>query len=307
IQCIFLFAVLIVAVVGNGIVSLCVFTNKHLQVPTNYFIVSLAAADFLFAVLALPFRLYDVLAGYKWHLGLHTCRYWVWLDLLFCSASIANLAAISVDRYLKISSPLTYNSRMTPKRVVLVLVLLWGYSMILASLTLVQWSPDPKDQGRGTIVENGICRMEAKIYLTIISVIGFFAPFAIMVLMYYFVFKVAVEHASRVARQHESLRTRHTVTRKKRNRRRSSSSIALLEVKATKTLILLLSVFCLCWCPYFVISLISLHRIEWFYALPLWLNKLLRIMFVLFLPNCNSALNPIVYSTNNHQFRSVIR
>jgi tRNA A37 threonylcarbamoyladenosine dehydratase len=30
-------------------------------------------------------------------------------------------------------------------------------------------------------------------------------------------------------------------------------------------------------------------------------------LFVNFLPNVNAALDPIVYTTNNHQFRTVIR
>lgn len=298
-----LILILIVASVGNGFVGFCVFTHNNLQVPTNYFLVSLATADFLFAILALPFRIYDVLQKYTWGLGLAACRFWVWLDLLFCSTSIASLAAISVDRYLKISSPLTYNSRMTRKRVRFTLALLWIYSAILASLILVEWSSDPADVARGTIVENGLCRSDDKIFLTIISVLGFFVPLTIMLLMYFFVFKVAVIQATRVARQQQSLRGLSKKTRK----RRTKSSIALLEVKATKTLIILLSVFCICWCPYFIISLISLHRIELFYHLPDWCRKVVKILFVNFLPNVNAALDPIVYTTNNHQFRTVIR
>lgn len=302
-QGIVLVLVLLVASLGNGFVGFCVFAHKHLQVPTNYFLVSLAAADFLFAILALPFRLYDIIGKYQWKLSHEACQFWVWLDLLFCSASIANLAAISVDRYMKISSPLTYNSRMTRRRVRCTLVLLWLYSGLLATLSLVKWSPDPRHEARGTIVdENMICRLDAKIYLTIISTLGFFVPLAIMLLMYFFVFKVAVVQATRVARQQESLKGLS-----KKGRKRARSSIALLEVKATKTLIILLSVFCVCWCPYFILSLIGLHNVELFFKLPNWFLLFLKIVFVNFLPNLNAALDPIVYTTNNHQFRTVIR
>lgn len=302
-QGIVLILILLVASLGNGFVGFCVFAHKNLQVPTNYFLVSLAAADFLFAVLALPFRLYDVLGKYQWNLSLRACQFWVWLDLLLCSASVANLAAISVDRYMKISSPLTYNTRMTRKRVRLTLVFLWFYSGLLATLTFVEWSPDPRDQARGTIIdENRTCRLDAKIFLTIISTLGFFVPLAIMLLMYFFVFKVAVVQATRVARQHESLKGLS-----KKGRKRARSSIALLEVKATKTLITLLSVFCICWCPYFILILIGLHKVELYHNLPNWFLNFLKIVFINFLPNVNAALDPIVYTTNNHQFRTVIR
>lgn len=299
-----LVVVLIIATLGNGFVMYCVFAHKNLQVPTNYFIVSLAAADFLFAILALPFRIYDIKGNHVWLLSVDTCRFWVWLDLFFCSASVANLASISVDRYMKISAPLTYNTRMTRRRVLFILILLWGYSSLLASLSLVQWSSDPRDQARGVLVdEYKTCRNDAAVFLTIISTLGFFVPLAIMFLMYFFVFKVAVVQATRVAKQQESING----VSKKRRKRRARSSIALLEVKATKTLIILLSVFCVCWCPYFILSLIGIHKIELYASLPLWFLKILKMVFVNFLPNLNAALDPIVYTTNNHQFRTVIR
>lgn len=155
-QVVILITVLIVSVGGNGLVCFLVFTVKQLQIPTNYFIVSLALADFLFAVVCLPFRIVNILQNYLWTLGLDTCKFWVWLDLLFCSASIANLAAISVDRYLKIASPLTYDIRMTPARVVWTLIALWGYSVCLASLSFV-----PSD-APGIIVQNQISNIMAK-------------------------------------------------------------------------------------------------------------------------------------------------
>jgi len=298
-QVVLLITVLIVSVGGNGLVCFLVFTVKQLQIPTNYFIVSLALADFLFAVVCLPFRIVNILQNYLWTLGLDTCKFWVWLDLLFCSASIANLAAISVDRYLKIASPLTYDIRMTPARVVWTLIALWGYSVCLASLSFV-----PSD-APGIIVQNQICYIDNKIFLTVISVIGFFAPFAIMLLMYCFVFKVAVGQAKELFRQQESLYGRHQLKARRKSSRLSPGTI-FFEVKATKTLIILLSVFCICWSPFFVLSLLSLHSPGVYQGMPRWLTALLKILFVHLLPNCNSAFNPIIYTTYNHQFRKAI-
>ena len=298
-QTVILIIVLIVSVGGNGLVCFLVFKVKHLQIPTNYFILSLAMADFLFAVVCLPFRIVNILQSYLWTLGLGMCRFWVWLDLLFCSASIANLAAISVDRYLKIASPLTYDIRMTSTRVVLTLIVLWGYSVCLASLSFV-----PTD-APGIIVLNQICLIDNKIFLTVISVIGFFAPFAIMLLMYCFVFKMAVGQAKELFRRQESLRGGNKPNARRKSSRMSPGTI-LFEVKATKTLIILLSVFCICWSPFFVLSLLSLHSPGVYQGLPRWFTVLLKVLFVHLLPNCNSAFNPIIYTTYNHQFRKAI-
>lgn len=299
-QAVILIIVLIVSVGGNGLVCFLVFTVKQLQIPTNYFILSLALADFLFAVICLPFRIVFVLQYYLWTLGLGTCKFWVWLDLVFCSASIANLAAISVDRYLKIASPLTYDIRMTSKRVVFILITLWGYSTSLASLSFVS------GDASGIIVRNQMCYIDNKIFLTVISIIGFFAPFAIMLLMYCFVFKVAVSQAKELFRLQVSL---YNGSQPKAARRKSSRVLPgtiFFEVKATKTLIILLSVFCICWSPFFVLTLLSLHS-KALLGPPAWLSKLLKIVFVHLLPNCNAAFNPIIYTTYNLQFRKAIQ
>ena len=295
-QALLLVAVLLACLLGNGLVCYCVLTIRLLQQPTNYFILSLACADFLFALLCLPFRLLDILWGYTWRLGLAACRFWVWSDLLFCSASIANLAAISVDRYCKIASPLTYDARMTPCRVAATLAILWTYSLALASLILVTWSDDPAAKARGIIVQNRVCYCESKIFLTAICVIGFFVPFTIMLFMYCFVFKVAVGQARRLSQQCGSFQ----------KPARGRKGNIFLEVKATKTLVILLSAFCICWSPYFVLSLVSLHSPQAFAAMPLWFVRLLKIVFVNLLPNFNAALDPLIYTTHNVQFRKAV-
>lgn len=299
-QAVILIIVLIVSVGGNGLVCFLVFTVKQLQIPTNYFILSLALADFLFAVICLPFRIVFVLQYYLWTLGLGTCKFWVWLDLVFCSASVANLAAISVDRYLKIASPLTYDIRMTSKRVVFILITLWGYSTSLASLSFVS------GDASGIIVRNQMCYIDNKIFLTVISVIGFFAPFAIMLLMYCFVFKVAVSQAKELFRLQVSLYSGSQPNAARRKSSRVLPGTIFFEVKATKTLIILLSVFCICWSPFFVLTLLSLHS-KALLGPPVWLSKLLKIVFVHLLPNCNAAFNPIIYTTYNLQFRKAIQ
>lgn len=53
--------VLLIGVVlaGNSLVCVSVASERTLQTPTNYFIVSLAAADLLLAVLVLPLFVYS--------------------------------------------------------------------------------------------------------------------------------------------------------------------------------------------------------------------------------------------------------
>lgn len=50
---------IIVIICGNLLVCLSVFTEKALKTTTNYFIVSLAVADLMLAVLVLPLFVYS--------------------------------------------------------------------------------------------------------------------------------------------------------------------------------------------------------------------------------------------------------
>ncbi|XP_028398865.1 trace amine-associated receptor 7b-like [Dendronephthya gigantea] len=46
-------------------------------------------------------------------MSIHLCRFMVWIDIFALTASIFTLTFISFDRYLKISKPLQYKSRIT--------------------------------------------------------------------------------------------------------------------------------------------------------------------------------------------------
>lgn len=50
---------IIVIICGNTLVCLSVYTEKALKTTTNYFIVSLAVADLMLAVLVLPLYVYS--------------------------------------------------------------------------------------------------------------------------------------------------------------------------------------------------------------------------------------------------------
>nr|XP_042899805.1 dopamine D2-like receptor [Parasteatoda tepidariorum] len=89
-----------VAVVGNILVILSVYKEKSLQTVTNYFIVSLAFADLLVAAVVMPFAVY-VLVNVDWELSDTLCDFYIAVDVTCSTASIFNLVAISIDRYVK--------------------------------------------------------------------------------------------------------------------------------------------------------------------------------------------------------------
>lgn len=92
-------AFILFAIVGNILVILSVACNRHLRIPTNYFIINLAIADLLLSFTVLPFSATLEILGY-WVLGRIFCDIWAAVDVLCCTASILSLCAISIDRYI---------------------------------------------------------------------------------------------------------------------------------------------------------------------------------------------------------------
>ncbi|ELT94206.1 hypothetical protein CAPTEDRAFT_176407, partial [Capitella teleta] len=130
----------LVVVIGNGLVITAVFTHTKLRNATNTFIVSLAMADLMLGLTVLPYSsTKEVLRGY-WPFGYVWCRIWLAVDVWLCTASILNLCAISLDRYLAITRPFKYPRLMSPKRAKLLVGTVWIVSFIVCFPPLVGWN-----------------------------------------------------------------------------------------------------------------------------------------------------------------------
>lgn len=98
--------VAIVSIIGNLMVIIVFRRERKLRRRTNYYIVSLAMADFLVGSLGVPFA---VLASIGLPKNLHACLFTVSLLVVLCTISIFCLVAVSVDRYWAILYPMAYS------------------------------------------------------------------------------------------------------------------------------------------------------------------------------------------------------
>lgn len=98
--------VALVAVVGNAMVIYVFQRERRLRRRTNYYIVSLAVADFLVGLLGIPFA---ILASVGQPRNLHACLFTVSLLVMLCTISIFCLVGVSVDRYWAILHPMGYS------------------------------------------------------------------------------------------------------------------------------------------------------------------------------------------------------
>lgn len=91
------------SVLGNVLVCWAVFINSNLQTITNYFVVSLAAADIAVGVLAIPF---SIVISTGFCSSFYGCLFIACFVLVLTQGSIFSLLAIAVDRYVAIRIPL---------------------------------------------------------------------------------------------------------------------------------------------------------------------------------------------------------
>lgn len=309
----FVIFILILDVFGNCLVIGAILRYRRLRTITNYFIISLAVSDLLIAALSMPFRIHHTLNSLCFDLGITICEFWVFVDLLCSCASITNLSLISVDRFLALTFPLNYRSLMTKRRGVAAIVFVWGYSGLIASLSFMNWSENAQTTA------NVECFKSDKYYYTFAITAGFFLPLIILVINYSLVFKVAFTHAKKLqllksaamepaelSENDANLESRPSVVSMGRIERKTRRSI-LRELKATKTLAIVIGTFIVCWLPFFIIMFVVQFCTNCLGNIHPTARQFVATVFAYVLPFLNSAVNPIIYSSFNSDFRSAFK
>lgn len=129
---------MIVIVVGNMLVIIAIATEKSLKNIQNWFIASLAVADFFLGLVIMPFSLANELMGY-WIFGTWWCDVHSAMDVLLCTASIMNLCLISLDRYWSITKAVEYLKSRTPARAAIMITAVWIMSALICIPPLLGW------------------------------------------------------------------------------------------------------------------------------------------------------------------------
>ncbi|KAL1005769.1 hypothetical protein UPYG_G00063770 [Umbra pygmaea] len=176
---------ILLTVFGNVLVVIAVFTSRALKAPQNLFLVSLASADILVATLVMPFSLANELMGY-WYFGKVWCEIYLALDVLFCTASIAHLCAISLDRYWSITQAIEYNLKRTPRRIKCIIFIVWVIAAVISFPPLISMEKESDKE------EGPVCKInEDKWYIISSSIGSFFVPCVIMILVYIRIYQIA--------------------------------------------------------------------------------------------------------------------
>lgn len=236
------------------------------------FVLNLAIADILVG-LAITSIATDAVKGGAVSMHKEMCLLRMSFVITPSAASILTLFFISLDRYVAIKVPLRYSQLMGPKMIAGVLVCLWLLSTVIGFLPNVVKS---MQHSRYT----NVCTFFSVINpqsITIVFCAAFFPILLVFIYFYLDILKIAWSHQRRIEQAMQA------------------SSRCLLpsrywgHVKAFRTVTVLVGCFTLCWCPFFVVSVIQVLcppcKLYWFLENHLWLLGL-----------SNSLINPLVYA-----------
>ena len=108
------------AIIGNGLVIYLITTRRRLNTIPNWFVLSLAVADFSVGSFAFPSRFICEFAPFRCNVTIRDD-----VSVLVIFASVANLCFMTFDRYVAIVMPLRYTNIMTERRALLLITFAW--------------------------------------------------------------------------------------------------------------------------------------------------------------------------------------
>lgn len=271
--------VCIVGLFGNTLVIYVVLRFSKMQTVTNMYILNLAIADECFLI-GIPFLLITMHIG-KWVFGETMCKaYMVSTSITQFTSSIF-LFVMSADRYIAVCHPITSPRFRTPLVSKIVSGIAWTYSAIIMLpvilfANIIEYDKDtisciirwPEDHG----TQSGTT------FILYSLILGFALPLSFILCFYYLV-----------------IRKLHTVGPKNKSKEKKRS-----HRKVTKLVLTVITVYVLCWLPYWISQVALIH------SPPHNCRSRLEITIFL-LVGClgysNSAMNPILYAFLSDNFK----
>ena len=297
----------ILIILGNTLVLLATWRERSLYQPNKYSIACLAVADLLVGIFIGPLKAHATNAHYKYEYGSgmsnHSCRFMVWIDTLALTASAYTLTLISFDRYLKISKPLQYRSRMTTSKSLKIIFIIWLISTIFATYAVIPGSGSNGFLAIGSSICFGYNSRAIKRYIgyvTFLYASVIFLPAIVIMIMYALIFVLAHKR-QKMLRNGELGET---------STGQNQRSVLRYDLKNVRMLLIVVGVFLFCWLPlsitmfYFIYD-INVYDFKDWHLRPRSLFIYVRVIYLL--PLINSLCNPIIYACLDQTYREAFK
>ncbi|XP_043572271.1 G-protein coupled receptor 61 [Chiloscyllium plagiosum] len=298
----FMLLVDLVGIIGNTAVMLVIIRTPLFK--KFVFVFHLCVVDLTAVLILMPLgmmsssTLFDNLI-----FGDTLCRIYLFLSMLFISASILSILAINVERYYYIVHPMRYEVRMTLKLVVSVIICIWIKATLMSILSVLGWNSQRHVNNQCAWQWGG--EIYEKVFIIFFGLFYFLFPVLVILIVYCNMFKVA-----RVAAlQHGPLPTWMDTPRQRSESLSSQSTMVTSSGgpraspqrtfgggKAAIILFVVGGQFVVCWLPFFAFHLHSVLSTSSTH-LDLWETIVTWIGYTSF------SINPFFYGCLNRQIR----
>ena len=133
---------MMVTVAGNIAVVVIFLRHRGLRTPTNSFLVSVAIADVLTGCVSIPLSVVTntvSLSGTSANAMEKVCLLSVSFTLMTIGASISLLMLANLDRFVAIHAPFRYWQIFSPRNVVILTSLSWGFFVVYSVTPIMGW------------------------------------------------------------------------------------------------------------------------------------------------------------------------
>ena len=257
-------------ILGNVLVIAAFRFNARLRTTNNTFLVGLAVSDLLVGLISIPLWIY--FSSCQQHLtcvdSVELLTFYSTVDIFTGCASVLQLTAISIERYLAITRPI--NHRLYSMWIYYsMMAAAWIFALIMAGLFPVQLNKWQKP------------------YSIILVTTCFAIPTLVILTVYAIIFKTARGTAR--ARVHPA----EVAKRPAQN-----------ETKIAATIAVITGLFVIAWLPFFVVNMVAEFCPP---CLPPYPDVLRLVRFVKWMHYSNSMVNPLVYAYRNREMRKTFK
>ncbi|CAF2766029.1 unnamed protein product [Rotaria sp. Silwood2] len=306
---------LIFGIISNGLV-IFVFIK-----PRNYFLINLAITDF---GLLLTNNSMHVISSFKkrWIFGQIGCNFYSVCGGIFGLTSITTMAAISLTRLIAVNDPLS-SLRLSSHTTLNYLACAWVYGSVWIMPPLFGWNRFILE-GFGTSCTFDYVSKDLsdRLFILILVTCGFLIPFSVIIFAYSSILIKLSQRGRQFPQQNKDDQCSNqqgityyfnhlNLPNENQERRRTTTSTSLsddnnimrnirrTEARATRTALLICTLFCSAWGPYALMTIFSVLGFD--HLVNAYTTSILG-MFT----KVAACINPLIYALSLNGFRDRI-
>ena len=268
----------LLALAGNSLVCVAIYRNRRLRTLTNSYVLSLAVADIMTGIFALPFG--TIASGLRrWPFSHNFCQFVDFVLVLWGQVSTFILALVSINRYFCVVRPQKYPHYFTRKKTTSSIVAVWVFSFFLtltfSSMPVIyEWSPYILHCR--SVISN---KRKERIFYTFFGC-SFIPPILLTAFCYSRVYRVIRQHNNAVAPSLREANSQGTRTQ---------------EIKTCRVLFAAVFGYFICWVPFIVFLILE-------YGFLVSIPSSAQPIYPLF-SSISAWVNPIIYGVMNRAMR----